>query len=159
MATFTKFNQFVADLCNGGNLNLSSDTLKLGLTATSPNVADTDVNTSASPDIVISTSNATEIASGNGYTEGGATLTVTTASQTNGTYTLAANQVVWTATPAAITAFRYLYLYDNTAGAAGTRPVIGWWDYGSSLTLNAGDSLTVKFNNTDPGTILTITSP
>ena len=50
-------------------------------------------------------------------------------------------------TPAAMTAFRYLYLYDNTAGAAATRPVIGWWDYASSLTLNNGDSLTVKFNN------------
>jgi len=159
MATFRGFNNFVADLCNGGNLNLSSDTIKLGLTATSPNVADTDLDTSLSPDKLISTSNAIEIASGNGYSEGGGTVTITTASQSGGTYTLAANQVVFTASGGAITAFRYLYLYDNTAGAAGTRPVIGWWDYGSSLTLNAGDSLTVKFNNANPGTIFTITSP
>lgn len=156
MATFNKFNNFVADLCNGGGLNLSSDTLKLGLTATSPNAADTDLNTSASPDQLISTSSANEIAAGNGYTEGGASVTVTTASQSGGTYTLAANQVVFTASGGAITAFRYLYLYDNTAGAAGTRPLIGWWDYSSSLTLNNGDSLTVKFNNANPGTIFTL---
>jgi len=158
MAVFVRFNQFVADLCNGGNLNLSSDALKLGLTGTTPVNTDTDVNTSLSPDQLVGSA-AVEIAAGNGYTEGGAAVTVTTASQAAGTYTLAANQVVFTGGPAAMTAFRYLYLYDNTAGAAATRPVIGWWDYASSLTLNNGDTLTVKFNNANPGTILTITSP
>lgn len=156
MATFTKVNNFVADLCNGGNLNLASDSLKLGLTNTLPNAADTDVNTSVSPDQIISTSNANEIVAGNGYIEGGTAITITTASQTGGTYTLAGNQVVFTASGGAMGTFRYIYMYDNTAGAAGTRPFICWWDYGSALTLNAGESLTIKFNNANPGTIFTL---
>jgi hypothetical protein len=155
MATYNKANIFVEDLANGVH-NLSSNTLKLGLTNTSPNAADTDVNTSLSPDRIISTSNADEIASGNGYTEGGEALTITTNSQSGGTYTLAANQIVWTATGGTIGAFRYVYLYNSSAGAAGTRPFISWWDYGSSITLNAGETFTVKFNNSSPGTIFTI---
>lgn len=155
MATYNKFNQFVEDLCNGVH-NLGSNTLKLGLTNTSPNAADTDVNTSLSPDRLISTSNADEIAAGNGYTEGGAAVTVTTAAQSGGTYTLAANQVVWTCSSAPMATFRYVYLYNASAGAAGTRPLIAWWDYGSAVTLQIGETFTVKFNNADPGTIFTL---
>lgn len=157
MATYTKVNNFVADLCNGGGLNLSTDTLKLGLTNSAPSASDTDVNTSTSPDTLISTSSASEIASGNGYTEGGTAITITTASQAGGTYTLAGNQVVFTASGGTMATFRYIYLYDNTAGAAGTRPLIAWWDYGAGgLSLADGDSLTVKFNNASPGTIFTL---
>lgn len=155
MAVFNKVNIFVEDLANGVH-NFSSNTLKIGLTNTSPNAADTDVNTSLSPDRIISTSNADEITSGNGYTEGGESLTLTTNSQSGGTYTLAANQVVWTCVTAAMATFRYVYLYNSSAGAAGTRPFISWWDYGAGVTLNVGETFTVKFNNANPGTILTI---
>lgn len=155
MATFNKVNQFVEDLANGVH-NFSSHTLKIGLTNTSPNAADTDVNTSLTPDRIISTSNADEITAGSGYTEGGEALTLTTSSQSGGTYTLAANKVVWTASGGTIGAFRYVYLYNSSGGAAGTRPLISWWNYGSSITLNEGETFTVKFNNADPGTILTI---
>lgn len=155
MATYNKFNQFVEDLANGVH-NFSSHTLKLGLTNTAPNAADTDVNTSVSPDQLISTSSANEIAAGNGYTEGGESLTITTNTQTAGTYTLAANQVVWTCVTAAMATFRYPYLYNVTGGAAATRPLISWWDYGAGVTLNVGETFTAKFNNTNPGTIFTI---
>lgn len=159
MATYNKFNQFVEDLANAVH-NFSSHTFKLALfvpgAPTPPNAADTDVNTSVSPDQLISTSNINEIASGNGYTEDGASLTLTTNSQSGGTYTLAANQIVWTAGPAAMAAFRYVVLYNITGGAAGTRPVIAWWDYGSSLTLNNGETFTAKFNNANPGTVFTL---
>lgn len=156
MATFNKVNIFVEDLANGVH-NFSSNTLKIGLTNTSPNAADVDVNTSLSPDRIISTSNADEIAAGNGYTEGGEALTLTTNSQSGGTYTLAANQVVWTCVTAAMATFRYVYLYNSSAGAAATRPLISWWDYGvGGVTLNVGETFTVKFNNANPGTILTI---
>jgi len=155
MATYNKFNQFVEDLANGVH-NFSSHTLKLGLTNTSPNAADTDVDTTLSPDRIISTSNANEITAENGYTEGGASLTITTNSQSGGTYTLAANQIVWTAAGGTIGAFRYTYLYNSSGGAAATRPVIAWWDYGSSITLQDGETFTAKFNNANPGTIFTL---
>lgn len=138
--------------------DLSADSLKVGLTNTSPNAADTVVDTSVSPDVIKSTSNATEIASGSGYTEGGTAATVTTASQSGGTFTLAANQVVFTASGGAWPTFRYVYFYNNTGGAAATRPPVSWWDYGvGGVTLADGETFTVKFNNANPGTIFTLT--
>ena len=156
MATYNKFQQFVEDLAKGGH-GVGTHTLKRGLTNTSPNVADTDVDTTLSPDRIISTSNANEIAAGNGYTENGESVTITTSSQVAGTFTLAGNQVVWTGGPAAMATFRYPYLYNITGGAAATRPVIAWWDYGvGGVTLNVGETFTAKFNNANPGTIFTI---
>src|SRR3990167_3303463 len=102
MATYNKFNQFVEDLANAVH-NFSTHTFKLALfvprAPTPPNASDTDVNTTPSPNQLISTSNINEIAAGNGYTENGETITITTNSQSGGTYTLAANQVVWTPCP------------------------------------------------------------
>lgn len=155
MATYNKFRIFAEDVFQAVH-NFGSHTLNLGLTNTSPNVADLDVNTSLSPDRIISTSNADEIAAGNGYAEGGSSIVITTNSQTGGTYTLAANQIVWTASGGTIATFRYVYLYNISGGAAATRPVISWWDYGSGITLNSGETFTVKFNNANPGTIFTM---
>jgi hypothetical protein len=100
-----------------------------------------------------------EVASGNGYTTGGTSIgTPTTASQTAGTWTLAANQVVWTSVTADMGIFRYVTLYDSTPTTP-LKPLIGWWDYGSSITLHGanGDTFTVQFNSANPGTIYTLT--
>lgn len=154
MAAYNKFNVFVEELAEKVH-NLGADALKLMLTNTSPNAADTHFDTSVDLRLE-ATSLALDLTTANGYTAGGAAVTVTTSSQTAGTYTLAANQVVFTASGGSIGPFRYPTLYNNTGGAAATRPLIGWWDYGSALTLLDGESLTVKFNNANPGTILTI---
>lgn len=155
MAAYNKFNQFVQDVCSKVH-NLSSDTLQLLLTNTSPNAADTVVDTTTGTDTVKATSNAAEIAAGNGYAKNGAAITITTSSQSAGTYTLAGNQIVWTASAGTIGPFRYVVFYNITGGTTSTRPVIAWWDYGSALTLNAGDSFTVQFNSANPGTIFTL---
>ena len=155
MAAYQKFNQFVQDICSKVH-NLGSDSLNLLLTNTAPNAADIKVNESVSPDQIQSTSNANEIAAGNGYVQNGQTITVTTSSQSAGTYTLAANQVVWTASGGSIGPFRYVVLYNHTALTNATRPVIAWWDYGSSISLNNGETFTVQFNSSNPGTIFTL---
>src|SRR5262245_41098398 len=131
--SYNKFQIFVEDVMKKKH-DVSTDVLKLGLTNTSPNVADTVVDTTTSTDTVKSTSNAVEITSGSGYTEGGASITITTSSQSGGTFTLAGNQVVWTASGGTIGPLRYTYLYNSAGGAAATRPAIGWWDYGISIT-------------------------
>lgn len=155
MAAYNKFQVFVEEVCEKVH-NLGSDALKLGLTNTSPNAADTHLDTVLSPDVLESTSNAVEIAAGNGYTEGGEAVTVTTSAQVAGTYTLAANQIVWTAAAGAMATFQYVYLYNNTGGAAATRPIIAWWNYGAAVSLLVGETFTVKFNNANPGTIFTL---
>lgn len=131
MAAFNKFNSFVEALAEKVH-NLGADTLKVMLTNTAP-VATNTVKT----DI-------TEIAAGNGYTAGGNTAAVSASSQTSGTYKLVlADPTTWTATGGALGPFRYAVLYNDTAS---NDELIAWWDYGASLTLNAGETFTVDFD-------------
>lgn len=139
MATFNRFYPFVEAIAEKVH-NLGSDTLKVMLTNTVP------VNTnSVKTDI-------TEISAGNGYTAGGNTAAQTSSSQTSGTYTLVlADPASFTASGGSIATFRYAVLYNDTAAS---KNLIGWWDYGSAVTLASGDSFTVDF---DAGTgVLTL---
>ena len=130
MATFNKFNQFVADIANKVH-NLGSDTLKVGLTNTAPVATNTQY------------SNITEISAGNGYTAGGNAGTVTSSAQTSGTYKLLANNVTFTATSGSIGTFRYAVLYNSTPA---NQNLVGWYDYGTNLTITAGNSFQVQFD-------------
>jgi hypothetical protein len=145
--SFNKCYPWVNSIHNAGII-LSTDTLKLELS----NTATTTANA------LYGDISANEVTSGNGYTTGGASVTVTTNSQSGGTYTLAANQVVWTSTTADMGTFRYVTLYDSTPTTL-LKPLVGWWDYGSSITLHGanGDTFTVQFNSANPGTIYTMT--
>ena len=143
MAAFNKFNAFVEDVAEKVH-NLGADSLKIMLTNTSPNAADTAFDTSAGLKL-ISTSNALDLTTSGGYTAGGAAITVTSSAQAAGTYKLVANDLVFTATTG-FGPFRYAVLYNNTAGAAATRPLIGWWDYGSAVTLLALETFTVDLD-------------
>lgn len=134
MATFNKFNAFVENLAEGVH-NLGSGTLKVMLTNSAP------VNT-----FTIRT-DVTEISAGNGYSAGGATVTTSSSAQISGTYRLICADVVFTAT-GAVGPFRYAVLYNDTPTSPAD-PLIGWWDYGSALTLANGETFTVDFNNTD----------
>jgi hypothetical protein len=114
------------------------------LTNTSPNAADVTFDTSTDHRLE-ATSNAADLATSGGYTAGGAAVTVTASSQSGGTYKLVANDVVFTATTG-FGPFRYAVLYNDTAGAANARPLIGWWDYGSAVTLQALETFTVDLD-------------
>lgn len=130
MAAFNKFNQFVADVANKVH-NLGSDSLKVMLTNTAPvatNAVKADI---------------TEIAAGNGYTAGGGTATPASSTQSGGTYTLKLNNVTFTASVGSIGPFRYCVLYNATAPAGN---LIGWYDYGTALTVTAGNSFQVQFD-------------
>ena len=147
MASFNKFRCFVEDLAEGIH-DLDTHTLRLLLSNTVPNVADVRVDTDEATCVVEATSNAAEIAAGNGYTKKGEAITITTSEQSGGTYKLIGNDVVWTAS-GAVGPFRYVVLYNDTAGASTARPVLGWWDYGSSISLANGETFTVDFSAVD----------
>lgn len=134
MATFQKFQQFVQDRAHKVH-NLSSDTLKVMLTNTAP-VATNSVK-----------ANLTEISAGNGYSAGGSQATQVSSAQTSGTYKLVLSDVVFTASGGTIGPFRYAALYNDTPTSPAD-PLIGWWDYGSALTLNSGETFTVDFDGT-----------
>ena len=154
MSVFQKFNNFVENLAEK-IIDLENDTLMVLLTNTSPNAADTHVDTVETPCKVEGTSNAVEVAEGNGYTKKGNQAVVSSSEQTAGTYKLVlADPTTWEAAGGTIGPFRYAVLYSDTGGAAATRPVIGWWDYGSAVTLQIGETFKVDF---DAGTgVLTI---
>lgn len=139
MASFNKFNAFVENLAEGV-FDLGSDTLKVALTNTLPDATDSTF------------SDITEISAGNGYTAGGTQATVSSSGQTSGTYKLVLADVTFTASSGSIGPFRYFVLYDDTAASD---QLIGWWDYGSAVTLNDGESITW---DADPSNgVLTIT--
>jgi hypothetical protein len=145
LAAFNKVNQFAYDLSKKVH-NLNSDGINVGLTNTAPVAATTAV-----------LADITDLSTSGGYTAGGASVTPSGGSA-SGTFTLTGTNVVWTASGGGIGPFQYIFLY-NTSTSPNTKPVMGWWDYGSALTLNGsnGDTLTVKFNGgASTGTILTV---
>jgi hypothetical protein len=148
-ASFVKFNDFVHALATKTH-NLNSDLLMILLTNTVPNAADTVVDTTTTTCTVKSTSNALEIAAGNGYTKGGNAAAFSSGNDTTGTYKLIlTSPTAWTATGGTIGPFEYAVIYNNSSGSTSTRGVIGWWDYGSAVTLQSGETFTVTLDGTN----------
>ena len=144
MATYTKIQDFVEQLCTGThNFTAAGNVFRaVLLTATDAPVA-TDTGLA----------DWTSQPTGTGYTAGGEDV-LNTLAEVTGTATVSGTKVVWTAGAADWTAFRYVGLYNDTA--AGNNAV-AFWDYGSNLTLGNGETFTVKWNNGDPtGTIFTL---
>jgi hypothetical protein len=135
--TFVKFNKFNENL-GKKCFDFSADTLKYALTNTAP--------TQATDSGYLPGTLHPVPAAANGYTAGGYTAPVTGWADSAGTTTLAINSggdPVVTATAGGIGPFRYILLYDDTTTAPVADPLIGYWDYGSSVTLvNAGDTFT-----------------
>ena len=135
MATFVKFNKFVLQL-GTKCYDFSSDTLKFALTDTAPTAA---TDTGFLPGSSHPPPDAT-----NGYTTGGHAATIASWSESGGTVTLACTtDVAITATTGGIGPFRYVILYDNTTTTPVADPLIGYWDYGSSITLLVGETFTI----------------
>jgi len=136
MATFNKFNCFVRDLGDKVH-DLDADALKIYLTNATPDAAADSVKTDLA-----------EITNQNGYT---APVDVTGVWSLSGsTGQLTGTDVVITAT-GAVGPFRYAVLYNDTPTSPAD-PLIGWWDYASSISLANGETFTVDFG----ATILTV---
>lgn len=129
MASFNKINIFVANIANGVH-NLGSDQLKVFLTDSSPTASNTVI------------ANITEVSYTNCSTRN---ITTTSSTQTSGTYKLLLTQLTLTAS-GTVGPFRYVGVYDSTAASG---PLICWYDNGSEVTLNNGDTFLVAFDTTN----------
>lgn len=129
MNTFNKVNSFVEALAEKVH-NLGSDSLKVALT----NTAHTSTWTKLS--------DLTEVA----YTNlSSRAITTTSSAQTSGTYKLVLQDLVLTAS-GAVGPFRYVYIYNDTAT---NKELIGYYDYGSSITMANTDTLTLDFDGSN----------
>lgn len=132
MATFNKFNSFVEAVAEKVH-NLGSDQLVVALCAAA--------NAPVATNTVLA--NLTQIS----YTNcSSRNITTSTSSQTSGTYRLVLTDLVLTASGGSIAAFRYVVIYNDTAT---NDELIGWYDYGSDLTIASGETLTIDFDGTN----------
>jgi hypothetical protein len=126
MATYNKFNAWAENMVEVANLG--SDQFVIALTNTAP---------SASNSVLadITQISYTNLSSRN--------VTTSSSTQTGGTYSLTLNDLVLTAS-GAVGPFRYVVLYDDTPTSPAD-PLVGWWDYGSSLTMANAETFTIDF--------------
>jgi hypothetical protein len=129
MASFNKFQPFSADLANGVH-NLASDQLVVALTNTAP----TNTNGQLSQITEITYTN---LSSRN--------ITTTSSAQTSGTYRLIVADLELTAS-GSVGPFRYVVLYNDTST---NDRLIGFYDYGSSISLAASETFTIDFDGTN----------
>ena len=142
MATYNKFNQFVEDLVGKvhdlfGTAGSGADTLNIYLSNTAPNAATMAVKADLA-----------EISTGNGYS--GPQSVANVGTRSTGTVTVAGTNVTITASGGTVGPFQYITLYNDTPTSPAD-PLVAWWDYGSALTLNDGESFTVRFSNGSSG--------
>lgn len=133
MASYNKFEQFVEDLGMGVHqLHAAGHTLRVYLTNNTPDAGADAVK-----------GDLAGITEQNGYAPADIQNDF---SQTGGTGTLVGTDVVLTGTTAdpAFGPFRYVVLYNDTPTSPAD-PLIAWWDYGSSISINNGETFTIDF--------------
>jgi hypothetical protein len=138
MASFNKFQCFVGDVANKQhNMNTgTTDVYKVYLTNTAPVAGNTTYNTPA------------DLASGNGYTAGGASIGTITGVDSAGVFSFAGSaNPTFVASGGSIGPFEWAVLYNATSNR-----LIAWWDYGLAITLTNGNTFVVSL----PSPILTL---
>jgi len=127
-ASYTKIPAAIEDIVETGNAG--TDQWAIALTNTIPGSK-------------AFTAGTTDLATANGYTQGGANVTTTTSGMNGSDFVLVlADPAVWTATGAGFT-FRYALLVNKTINV-----IPGYWDYGSSQAVTAGETVTVDLDQT-----------
>jgi hypothetical protein len=141
MAAFNKFNTFVGDVAHALHdmKTGTSQVYQVYLTNTLPVATNTVYNTPA------------DLPTTNGYTAGGVSIGTITGVDSAGTFSFSGGtNPAWTAAGGSIGPFEFAVLYNATSS---TKPLIGWWDYGTAITLTNGNTFTVSLGSP----ILTIT--
>lgn len=136
-ASYIKIPAAIEDLQEGGNAG--TDQWAIALTNTVP----------ASKTFTAGT---TDLATANGYTAGGNNVTTISSGMSGSSFVLVlADPATWTATGAGF-AFRYALLVNKTLNI-----MPGYWDYGSSQAVAAGETVVVDLDQTASVGVYSIT--
>ena len=136
MAAYVKINDWAEN--EGEVADLDNDLFIVALSNTAPGAESTDPT--GDGDGVLA--NVTQVT----YTNlSSRALALASSSQTAGTYTLDFDDLVLTSSGGTTGPFRYLYIYDDTP-AAPADPLVCYFDYGSSITLQNGETFTITFS-------------
>lgn len=130
-SSFAFFEVFTEDLAKKVH-DLDGDTLRVYLSNTAPDAAADEV-----------LADLAEIGTGFGYSAGGED-TQNAVTRSGATSSVVGTDIVWTAAGGAIGPFRYAVLVNATPTSP-LKPLIGWWDYGSSITLLDTETFTTDF--------------
>jgi len=128
MATYNKFQDFINQFYLHTH-DLDANTLKVFLSNEQPLVTDTVK------------ANIADITPEHGYPAGGSDIT-NAFSFASGVGTLTGTDVVFTAAGGSFGPFRFAVVYNDTAA---NDELVCWWDYGSSISCNDTETLTVDF--------------
>ena len=142
MAAFNKFDQFALDLAITSHVLTTAGSQLMVIFSNTAPVAATGVDRTS----------ITEIAYTNITSPPPRDVANIGSETPAGTWDVAGTDQVFNATGAVAT-FQYVVLYNETATAPTADRLIGWWDYGSGVTLANGESFTVDFG----ASIFTIT--
>ena len=126
MATYNKFQAWAENMVEVANLG--TDQFVIALTNTLPTAANSVLAD-------ITQISYTNLSSRN--------VTTTSSSQASGTYTLVLADLTLTAS-GSVGPFRYVVLFDDTPTSPAD-PLVGWWDYGSSITMATGETFLIDF--------------
>lgn len=135
-AAMNKFNDYVDQEARAVH-NWGAHTFKVALTNVAPSP-----NNSVLADI-------TQIAASGGYVAGaggGYLLDSVTMSKANGVTKVTIADEVITAVGGDMAPFRYAVVYNDSA-VSPNDALVCWYDYGSSVTLASGESITLDFDN------------
>jgi hypothetical protein len=140
MVAFNKFNVFQQDLLLGAHrLAAAGDVVKACLTNSVPLATNTVK------------ANITEITAQNGYPAGGTDI-ANDVTLSGAVGQLTGVDVTWTASGGSFGPFQYVVLYNDTQTTP-AKPLLGWYNYGSAISVNDTESFTVDFG----ATVLTLT--
>lgn len=127
MAAFNKFNAFVEAVAEKKH-NLGADQIAVALTNSLP---------ATSAEVI------GDIAQISYASCSSRNLTRVSSAQISGVYRLVVADTVLTASGGSVGPFRYIVVYNATSG-----DLIGFYDYGTSATILAGESFPLDFNDT-----------
>jgi len=137
VATFNKFYPFVDAVSNGYH-NLGADILSIALLTSAGTPSATYSGYSQISGAEIDYTNLSGQATA-------LEMDASSSTQTSGVYTLVLPDLTLTAS-GAIPSFRYIVLYNKSVSGQDNN-LIGWWDYGASVTMQDTTTFLVDFQS------------